>query len=71
LKSHRLTLTLPVLNNAAQIIFLVAGESKSAILKEVLRADARSSNLPAAKVQPVNGRLTWMVTQDAAADLEI
>jgi 6-phosphogluconolactonase len=71
LKSHRLTLTLPVLNNAAQIIFLVAADSKSAILKEVLRTDPRSSNLPAAKVQPVNGRLTWMVTQDAAAELEI
>lgn len=69
LKSHRLTLTLPVLNNAAQIIFLVAGESKSAILREVLRANPLSSNLPAAKVQPVNGQLTWLVTQDAGAVL--
>ena len=70
LKTHRLTLTLPVLNNAAQVIFLVAGESKSAILKEVLRADPFSSNLPAAKVQPVTGGLTWMVAEDVAADLE-
>ncbi len=71
LKSHRLTLTLPVLNNAAQILFLVAGESKSAILKDVLRANPLSSNLPAAKVQPVNGQLAWIVTQDAAAGLPV
>lgn len=71
LQSHRLTLTLPVLNQAAWIMFLVAGASKSAILKEVLDADPVSSSLPAAKVQPVSGQLTWMVTQDAAGDLEI
>lgn len=71
LKSHRLTLTLPVLNQAAQIMFLVAGASKAAILKEVLNADPISSNLPAAKVRPVNGQLTWMVTEDVAADLKI
>jgi 6-phosphogluconolactonase len=71
LKTHRLTLTLPVLNQAAQIMFLVAGASKSAILKEVINADPISSNLPAAKIRPVNGQLTWMVTEDAAADLKI
>lgn len=71
LKSHRLTLTLPVLNQAAQIMFLVAGASKAAILKEVLNGDPISSSWPAAKVRPVSGQLTWMVTGDAAADLEI
>jgi 6-phosphogluconolactonase len=71
LGAHRLTLTLPVLNNGADIIFLVAGQSKSAILKEVRGANPVSSTLPAAKIQPVHGQLTWLVTQDAAAGLEL
>jgi 6-phosphogluconolactonase len=69
LNSHRLTVTLPVLNHAAQIMFLVAGESKAAMVKEVLRAEPASSTFPAAKVRPTNGRLTWLITQDAAAEL--
>jgi hypothetical protein len=32
-------------------------------VKKVLRG---SADLPAAKVQPVNGRLVWFITQDAA-----
>jgi 6-phosphogluconolactonase len=68
---HRLTLTLPVLNNGAQIVFLVSGRSKAAILGEVLGTKSRLSILPAAKVQPVNGQVTWLVTQDAAAGLQV
>jgi 6-phosphogluconolactonase len=68
---HRLTLTLPVLNNGAQIAFLVSGRSKAAILGEILGTKSRSSILPAAKVQPDNGRITWLVTRDAAAGLEL
>jgi 6-phosphogluconolactonase len=63
LNSYRLTLTLPVLNNAAEVWFLVTGASKAAALKEILSG---SSDLPAAKVQPIDGKLTWFVTQDAA-----
>ena len=67
LNSYRLTLTLPVLNNAAEVWFLVTGGSKAAALKEVLSG---SSDLPAAKVQPVDGKLTWFVTQDAAPGVQ-
>ena len=69
LDSYRLTLTLPVLNHAAQIVFLVAGESKAAVVKEVLRAEPASSTFPAAKVKPPNSQLTWLITQDAASEL--
>jgi 6-phosphogluconolactonase len=63
LNSYRLTLTLPVLNSGAQVWFLVTGASKADAVKKVLRG---SADLPAAKVQPVNGRLVWFITQDAA-----
>lgn len=66
LKAHRLTLTLPVLNNAAQASFLVAGASKSAIVENLLGANSQSLDYPAGQIQPSNGQLTWFVTKDAA-----
>jgi len=63
LNSHRLSLSLPVLNNAANVWFLVTGASKADAVKEVFSA---SSDLPAARVNPVNGNLIWYITQDAA-----
>ena len=69
LKAHRLTLTFSVLNHAAEIVFLVSGRSKAGIVKEILAQESGSARFPAARVSPVAGRLTWMVTQDAAAAL--
>jgi 6-phosphogluconolactonase len=68
-KAHRLTLTLPTINHAANILFLVAGSDKAAIVTETLNRGAASSRLPAAKVDPIDGRLTWLVSQEAAAGL--
>ena len=64
LKSHRLTLTLPVLNHGSDVWFLVTGSDKAGIIKEIFSAAA---DYPAAKVQPENGKLMWFITQDAAA----
>ncbi|HEV8721753.1 MAG TPA: 6-phosphogluconolactonase [Candidatus Binatia bacterium] len=69
LKVHRLTLTLPVINAAAQVTFLIAGQSKSAIVQKLLGVDSGDAELPAGKVRPANGHVTWLVTQDAAAEL--
>jgi 6-phosphogluconolactonase len=67
LKAHRLTLTLPVLNHGAEVVFLVAGSNKAEIVKEVLAGGGVPPELPAARVRPFNGHLAWMVTRDAAA----
>jgi len=64
LKSHRITLTLPVLNHAANVFFLVSGQSKAKVVKEILGSHSR---LPAAEVQPANGRLLWLLDAPAAA----
>jgi 6-phosphogluconolactonase len=69
LKAYRLTLTLAVINAAAQVCFLIVGEAKSAIVKKLLGADPDASELPAAKVRLANGRVTWLITQDAAGNL--
>jgi 6-phosphogluconolactonase len=54
----RVTLTLPVVNAAAEVIVLVSGAAKSKVVLQVL-GSARSS-LPAARVQPA-GRLVWLL----------
>jgi 6-phosphogluconolactonase len=70
LGTTRLTLTLPVLNNAACVIFLVAGSGKAATLQEVLEGSPRPSSLPAQTVRPRCGELLWLVDAAAAAALK-
>jgi 6-phosphogluconolactonase len=64
----RLTLTLPVINQAKTVLFMVSGKSKARVVKAVL--EDRSPELPASHVDPVNGRLIWVLDQEAAALLE-
>jgi len=65
-KSFRVTLTPPVFNNAAEVIFLVAGEDKALTLKEVLEGNDQPDRLPAQVIRPTSGRLLWMVERTAA-----
>jgi len=61
LKAHRLTMTFPVINAAANVAFLVAGEKKREIFRRVMQDDA--ANLPAQRVHPANGKLIWFVDE--------
>jgi len=64
----RVTLTLPLINAAREVLVFVAGRSKAARLEQVF---ARRSDppLPVQLVQPVSGNLTWMVDQAAGVRL--
>ncbi len=64
----RVTFTLPLINSAAYIIFLVSGESKALRLRQVF-ADELESHLPAGLVRPASGELEWMVDSAAASAL--
>ena len=66
LETERITLTLPVLNSAASIIFLVAGEEKAAALKSVLEGNAGQPIPPAGRIRPERGTLTWLLDRPAA-----
>ena len=59
----RLTLTLPVLNAARAVLFMVQGTSKRQALARVLRGDPA---LPASHVQPLDGELHFIVDRAAA-----
>jgi 6-phosphogluconolactonase len=65
-KSHRITMTLPLLNNGAAIVFLVSGAEKAEIVKAVLEGE---NKYPAQAVKPTNGELIWMLDKEAAAYL--
>ena len=67
MKCFRITFTFPVLNHAAEVLFLVSGANKAPILKDVLRPGG--SRFPSQRVRPENGRLLWLVDQDAATQL--
>ena len=66
LKSYRITMTLPLINNAASVVFLVSGAEKAGIVKEVLEGPKR---YPAQEVKPINGELIWMFDREAASKL--
>jgi 6-phosphogluconolactonase len=66
--SWRLTLTLPVLNAAAHVLFLVAGAAKRDALQALVQGP-RSLDLPAQRVQPTRGFLTILADQAAAGRL--
>jgi 6-phosphogluconolactonase len=68
LNSYRLTITFSTINEAANVIFLVAGRYKSEAVKMVLEGEFRPDDLPAQFVNPKSGDLFWML-DDAAASL--
>ncbi len=68
-KTDRITLTLPVLNHAAVVEFLVTGADKAATLKEVLEGSQPGERFPSKLIQPVNGELIWLLDEEAAGAL--
>ncbi len=67
LNAYRITLTLPVLNHARKVLFLVAGAGKAATLREVFEAEDAESRFPAAMVNPPAGALCWHLDREAAS----
>lgn len=65
---RRITLTLPVLNNAANIIFLVSGKTKSKSLTDVfLRKNSSGRHpLPAGLVRAEHGKRLWLLDSASA-----
>jgi 6-phosphogluconolactonase len=69
LDTTRLTLTLPTINNAANIIFLVAGEDKAEALREVLEGEFTPEKYPSQNIKPTNGELFWLLDKNVAKSL--
>ncbi|MGD0162679.1 MAG: 6-phosphogluconolactonase [Candidatus Sulfotelmatobacter sp.] len=69
LSNSRITFTLPVLNAARCVAFLVSGADKAAVLHEVLEGKAPGEKYPSKLVRPIEGKLIWFVDRAAASDL--
>ena len=66
-RHHRVTLTLSVINHAENVLFLVAGENKAAVVRKVVSQEDLS--LPASRVRPGSGNLVFVLDQDAGSQL--
>lgn len=62
----RITLTGRVLNNAAEVVFVVTGHKKKEVLEQILQKKPEAFYFPASHVLPVKGRLSWYLDRDAA-----
>lgn len=52
-KQHRITFTFPVLNRAAEILFLVSGSDKATVLAQVLKGESPALPSPAPSSHPL------------------
>lgn len=66
---QRLTLTLPLINQAAAVIFLVAGAAKADAVRRALQPGMRVDDVPASGVRPAAGTVAWWLDAAAAAGL--
>jgi len=66
----RITLTVPVINQAQCILFLVTGANKQDALTQIFAENADAKEFPARLIQPLNGKLSWLLDASAGELLQ-
>lgn len=66
----RVTFTLPLINAAARVVFLVSGADKADAVRRVFE-EPPSESVPAGLVKPVSGEWIWLLDRPAASRLKI
>jgi 6-phosphogluconolactonase len=64
-KEWRITMTTPLINEAANIAFLVSGQEKAKILKAILNGPYQPDLYPAQLIRPTHGLLYWFADKSA------
>lgn len=65
LRSWRVTLTIPVLCNSRNVLFMVSGRKKSNVLKEIFSGE-EPEKYPAGQVRSSSGETVWLLDEAAA-----
>ncbi|HEY9596745.1 MAG TPA: 6-phosphogluconolactonase [Cyanophyceae cyanobacterium] len=65
----RITFTVPIINQARCVIFLVAGATKRPALAQIFAPEADAITYPARLIQP-QGELWWLLDESAGQDLK-
>jgi 6-phosphogluconolactonase len=64
----RLTFTVPLINKARYVVFIVAGANKQAALAQVFAKEGDAMTYPTRLIQP-QGELWWLLEESAAKNL--
>ena len=67
--ANRVTLTQVVFNQAHVVAFMATGEKKAVTLAKVLSGRYNPDLFPAQRIEPKNGKLIWLVDENAASKL--
>ena len=65
----RITFSVPLINRARQIIFLIAGANKQSALAQVFAPSADSSLYPSRLIAPTDGAIYWFMDKAASQGL--
>lgn len=63
----RVTLTPLALNSARNLIFMVSGKDKAHAVHQTLHGEKDLEQWPAQRIQPVDGKATWLLDDQAAS----
>lgn len=63
----RITFTVPLINRARAVAFVVTGANKAGVMRDIMIGDHDPERLPAQLIQPTEGSLTWIADHAAAA----
>lgn len=66
LKSYRISMTAPLINQARNIAYLVNGSSKAGAVKNIIEGEKNYHEYPAQLISPGNGELHWFLDEKAA-----
>ncbi|MDE2143576.1 MAG: 6-phosphogluconolactonase [Elusimicrobia bacterium] len=68
-QSRRITFTLPLINAAAKVAFVISGADKADMAASILENPPTAAH-PASLVSPAQGELLWLLDRDAASRLK-
>lgn len=65
----RVTMTGPVLNASAEVVFLITGNGKTERVAQILNKEHGAEQFPVAHIKPTSGQLRWFLDSAAASEV--